>query len=211
MDKLINAGKDFLEEKVKGDNKDNNNNRQDYHAGGNQSHGGSYPAGGGFSRDDDDDENDLREAREEAERRAGSSGSSDLFSTIAGAIGQKKSSLQNEDLDEDYAVKKHKQNYKDDDDDDADEKSLGAAAAIQALKMFNQGETGEKQSKGAFLGLAMSEASKLFDDKASKGKVGSNTSKENVIQSAGEMAMKMYFKSQGQQQGGLMGLASKFM
>merc|ERR1712000_124364 len=97
MDKLINAGKDFLEEKVKGDNKDNNNNRQDYHAGGNQSHGGSYPAGGGFSRDDDDDENDLREAREEAERRAGSSGSSDLFSTIAGAIGQKKSSLQNED------------------------------------------------------------------------------------------------------------------
>jgi hypothetical protein len=59
------------------------------------------------------------------------------------------------------AVKKHKQNYKDDDDDAADEKSLGAAAAMQALKMFNQGETGGKQSKGAFLGLAMSEASKV--------------------------------------------------
>lgn len=56
-------------------------------------------------------------------------------------------------------MKKHKKQY--DDDDDADEDSLGAAAALQALKMFNKGETGDKQSKGAFLGLAMSEASKV--------------------------------------------------
>lgn len=135
------------------------------------------------------------------------------------------------------AVKKHKKAYVDDDDDE-DENDLGAAAALQALKLFNSGETGEKQSKGAFLGLAMSEASKvsppwhillhplcvlvqrrssanthlqLFDDKASKGKVSSGASKEGVIQKAGEFAMKMYLKSQGEQQGGLMGLASKFM
>ena len=58
------------------------------------------------------------------------------------------------------AVKKHKKTY-DDDDDDADEDSLGTAAAIQALKLFNKGETGQKQSQGAFIGLALSEASKV--------------------------------------------------
>jgi hypothetical protein len=134
-------------------------------------------------------------------------------------------------------VKKHKKAYVDDDDEE-DENVLGAAAALQALKLFNSGETGEKQSKGAFLGLAMSEASKvssslvnplpssfppslqlqqltcfsqLFDDKAAKGKLSSDTSKEGVIQKAGEFAMKMYLKSQGEQKGGLLGLASKFM
>lgn len=59
------------------------------------------------------------------------------------------------------AIRKHKKSYVDDDDGQADERSLGSAAAMQALKMFNQGETGSKQSKGAFLGLAMSEASKV--------------------------------------------------
>lgn len=57
----------------------------------------------------------------------------------------------------------------------------------------------------------MSEASKLFDDKASKDKVSSGTSKDAVVQKATEVAMKMYLKSQGEQQGGLVGLASKFM
>jgi hypothetical protein len=53
----------------------------------------------------------------------------------------------------------------------------------------------------------------LFDSKAADGKVSSDASKESVVQQAGEMAMKMYFKSQGGGQGGpgaLLGLASKF-
>ena len=58
---------------------------------------------------------------------------------------------------------------------------------------------------------ANDDAMQLFDNKAAKGKVSSGTSKESVIQDAGEMAMKMYLKSQGQQQGGILGLASKFM
>ena len=62
------------------------------------------------------------------------------------------------------AIKKHKKTYVDDDDDKADARSLGTAAAMQALKMFNQGETGGKQSKGALLGLALSEASKVGPD-----------------------------------------------
>jgi hypothetical protein len=41
--------------------------------------------------------------------------------------------------------------------------------------------------------------------------VASGTEKESTVEKAGEMAMKMYLKSQGQSQGGLMGMASKFM
>ncbi|KAH7320002.1 hypothetical protein B0I35DRAFT_225688 [Stachybotrys elegans] len=194
MDKLINAGKEFLEERNQGQ----------------EAHGGNYPAGGGFQPDDDDD--DFRQAREEASARAGSSGNSELFSSILGAIGQNKSRLAAEDIDEEDVVKKHKKSYNDDDDDDdADDDRLGSAAAIQALKLFNQGETGDKQGKGAFIGLALSEASKLFDDREAKGKLSSGASKESTLQKAGEVAMKMYLKSQGEQQGGLMSMASKFM
>lgn len=86
MDKLINAGKDFLEDRLQDKDKDKDEKKQQ-HGG-----GGSF-----FDRDDDDD---FREAKEEADKRAGSSGSSDLFSSIISAIGQKKSRLAEEDLDE---------------------------------------------------------------------------------------------------------------
>lgn len=106
---------------------------------------------------------------------------------------------------------------------------------MQALKLFNQGQ-GKGTGQGAFLSLAMGEASKvrllgkyvlttvcsifeantlpisqLFDTKAAQGQVGSGADKQNVIQKAGEVAMKMYFKSQAEQQGGLAAMASKFM
>lgn len=61
------------------------------------------------------------------------------------------------------AVKKHKKTYNDEDDNN-DSRSLGTAAAMQALKMFNQGEAGSGKSSNSqsmFLGLAMSEASKV--------------------------------------------------
>jgi hypothetical protein len=43
--------------------------------------------------------------------------------------------------------------------------------------------------------------------------VASGTGKESAVEKAGEMAMKMYLKSQGPSHGGggLMGMASKFM
>lgn len=86
---------------------------------------------------------------------------------------------------------------------------MGNAAAMQAIKMFTGGSGGSSQSE--LIGLAMSEASKLFDSQASSGRVSSDSSKESAVQQAGEMALKMYMKSQAQSQGGLMSLASKFM
>lgn len=42
------------------------------------------------------------------------------------------------------AVRTHKKYFRDDDDDDndADDRSMGSAAAMQALKMFTSGESG---------------------------------------------------------------------
>ncbi|KAJ3949544.1 uncharacterized protein N0V96_000664 [Colletotrichum fioriniae] len=214
MDKLMNAAQEYL---AKDDDKPKQQQQQGYGQplpGGDKSHGGNYPAGAGAFADDDD-EDDYRHAANEASRHAGSHGDTDLFSSVLGALTQKKGQLRNEDIDEDEAVNKHKKYFGDDDDDDdekADDKGLGAAAAMQALKMFSSGQTGgQKQSQGGFAGLAMAEASRLFDQRQSQGKVADGTSKESAIQQAGEMALKMYFKSQGQQQGGIMGLASKFM
>ncbi|KAI2783625.1 hypothetical protein F4815DRAFT_457286 [Daldinia loculata] len=189
--------------------------QQDF--GGNVTHGGAYPAGGGYPRSDDDD---FRGAAEHATRHAGSSGNRDLFSSLLGALTQKKQSLADEDVDEDDAVKQHKRFFEgDDDDNEADDKSLGSAAAMQALKLFTSGQSEsaqESSSQSAFVGLAMAEASKLFDQKASQGKVSSDSSKESAVMKAGEMALKMYLKSQGgdkaQSSGsGILGLASKFL
>ncbi len=94
---------------------------------------------------------------------------------------------------------------------------MGSAAAIQALKMFSGGGSGNTQqgnSQNAFIGMAMAEASKLFDNQSQQGNT-SGASKESTIQQAGEMALKMYMKSQGGGSGGgassLLGLASKFL
>jgi hypothetical protein len=94
---------------------------------------------------------------------------------------------------------------------------MGSAAAMQALKMFSGGGSGQSQggnSQNAFVGMAMGQAAKLFDSQSSQGNVASGASKESAIQQAGEMALKMYMQSQGGGSGGasgLMGFASKFL
>ncbi|KAI0415926.1 hypothetical protein F5X98DRAFT_345319 [Xylaria grammica] len=181
---------------------------------GNATHGGAYPAGG--PRADDDD---WSGAASHASQHAGDSGSADLFSNLLGALGQKKQRLAEEDVDEDEAVRTHKKYYQDDEDHDADDQSIGSASAVQALKLFTSGESGntaKSSSQSAFVALAMAEASKLFDKKASQGKVSGGSSKESAVMQAGEMALKMYMKSQGGGQSssassGVLGLASKFL
>lgn len=59
------------------------------------------------------------------------------------------------------AIRKHQETYSQNT-SDLSSNSLGSAAALQALKQFTQGATGGNQSQGAFLGLAMSEASKVY-------------------------------------------------
>lgn len=89
----------------------------------------------------------------------------------------------------------------------ASPQSMGTAAAMQALKLFNNGASqGKSTSQSAFIALAMAEASKLFDNQASQGKVeGGQGSKESAVMKAGEMALKMYLKSQQSSGGGAAG------
>lgn len=83
--------------------------------------------------------------------------------------------------------------------------------------MFSGGSSGGSQSQSQFIGLAMSQASKLFDQQSSQGNMSSGTSKESAVTQAAEMALKFYMKNQGgggsggSGMSGLMGLASKFM
>jgi hypothetical protein len=90
---------------------------------------------------------------------------------------------------------------------------MGAAAAMQALRMFTSGGSGQTQSgnsQNAFIGMAMSQASKLFDQQSAQGNVASGANKQSAVQQAGEMALKMYLQSQGGNSG-IMGLASKLL
>ena len=93
---------------------------------------------------------------------------------------------------------------------------MGSAAAMQALKMFTGGGSGGQSggsSQNDFIGMAMGQASKLFDQQSSQGNVASGSNKQSAVQKAGEMALKMYMKNQGGSSGasGLMSLASKFL
>jgi len=133
------------------------------------------------------------------------------------------------DVDEGSAVEAHKQFYGNGNGQEAHNQNMGAAAAMQALKMFtgsSGGGGGSSVGQGGqsqFVGLAMAQAAKLFDQQAANGNTSSGASKEGAIQSAAEMALKFYLKSQmggggggaasgsGGGLGGLMNIASKFL
>lgn len=146
-----------------------------------------------------------------------------------------------DDLDEDEVVQKHNQAYQQGNAGNLDANSMGAAAALNALKRFTSGngnapaQSAGGQSKlvrtasalsslqtdsSCQIAMAMSEASKLFDQ--SGGAASGN--KQDAVNSAGTMVMKMLLKSQlsgaagtggGAAGGGgvsqLLGMASKYV
>lgn len=191
---------------------------QRYGAGHGSSSGTSYA--GGYGSD-----SDLSGAASTAQADAGESGDSNIFSSVLGMLGGKKQQLQDEDVDEEEAVREHKAYYGSGGSGggQATEGGMGAAAAMQAMKMFNSGEGGGSSSGGGqskFIGLAMSQAAKLFDQQQSQGNVQQGESKNAVVQKAAEMAFKYYMKSEvgggssggsGGGIGGLMNMASKFL
>jgi len=189
--------------------------QQQQYPGGNIPQGGAYPGGGGYRHEDDED---LRGAAQHASQHAGQSGSSGLFASVLNAVGQNKNHLANQDVDEQAAVQHHQKYFGGTDDGSpATAGGMGSAAAMQALKMFSGGRAGGSNGQSQFIGLAMSEASKLFDQQSSQGNVAAGSSKQSAVMQAAETALKMYMKSQGGQSGGgggigsLIGMASKFM
>jgi hypothetical protein len=137
-----------------------------------------------------------------------------MFNQALGMLSGRKEHLQNQDIDEEQAVRAHQQMYGNQGGgDSANPQNMGMAAAMQALKMFTGGQGGGSGSgQNQFIGMAMAEASKLFDQKSAQGHAPPG-GKQNAISSAAQMALHMYMKSEmgGRSgAGGLMSLAGKF-
>lgn len=103
-------------------------------------------------------------AHEAAARHAGNSGDSSLFSNALSFLGNKgKSEAENEDVDEDDAVRQHQNMYgSGGGQQPVGSGSMGTAAAMQALKMFggggggsSGGYGGQSGGQGGMMGQAM--------------------------------------------------------
>lgn len=88
-----------------------------------------------------------------------------LFSDAVSAIQGKAGDLQNEPVDEDHMVQAHQSFFGGGSSGgEATSGGIGAASAMQALKMFGSGgsSSSEGSSQSEFMGMAMGQASKLF-------------------------------------------------
>jgi len=218
MQGLFSAGKEFLESQQGGGNNDSQEQGQGQGQGQYGVQGGpeyNRPSGG---QNQDVDGPNLQHAAQHAAAQSG--GDSDgLFGKALGFI---QNQNHNEPINEEQATSSHTEAYQNGNASSLDASSMGAAAAMQALKKFTSGggDTsgggGDMQSK--LVGMAMSEAAQLFE---SAGGAASGD-KQTVIASAGETMMKMVIQSKmsgmfgtgGGSSGGmgsLMGLASKLM
>jgi hypothetical protein len=167
----------------------------------------------------DDRDDDFNPAVRYAESHANTSDPS-LFTSALSFLNENKHRLSNDnDINEQEMIHAHKSLYGGGESERRhDSNSVGAGAAMQALKMFTSSSEGEKSGmdKNAFIGLAMAQAKKMFEEKEAKGEV--NGDKQSAINAAAEMALKMYLKSGGGGMagtggpgGGLLQLASKFL
>jgi hypothetical protein len=181
-----------------------------------QNNGGGYGSSGGndggYGRDSNYDQDEvINQARQHGNDEDGN-----LFSQAMSFLGKNKHD--NEDIDEQQMVGAHQQLYGNQTNNRPhDANTLGAGAAMQALKMFSAGGAGTASgnSQSQFIGIAMAQAGKLFDQQSGQGNVASGADKQSAVNSAAKLALQMYMKSEGKGggggQGGLMGLASRFM
>ncbi|KAJ5591930.1 uncharacterized protein N7459_002299 [Penicillium hispanicum] len=158
-----------------------------------------------------------------------SSADSGLFGSALNFLQERKAEYADPsryEVDEQHAVQSHAAMYGGDEGQGQgqrthDSGTVGAGAAMQALKMFTggggAGGGGDGgMDKNKLIGLAMAQAGKLWDEKAGSGAnmVGD---KQSAVNNAAETALKMFMKSGGGGLGGtggpsgLMGLASKFL
>ncbi|CEJ57706.1 hypothetical protein PMG11_06390 [Penicillium brasilianum] len=148
---------------------------------------------------------------------------SSLFSSALSFLNERKSQFQDPsriDVDEQQAVQAHNAMYNGGGNEEGrshDSSTVGAGAAMQALKMFTSGGASDGgMDKNKLIGLAMAQAGNLWEQKQGAG-ASMSGDKQSAVNSAAEMALKMYMKSQGGGIGGtggasgLMSLASKFL
>ena len=143
---------------------------------------GGYPsAGQGNSHGFPDA---LASAQHHSSSSSSSSEDSTIFSSALGFLSGERHKISNEDLDEQDAISSHQKIYSSNSEGGGghDSDTIGKGAAMQALKLFTTGGGGHGQgmgghgagmgvgsqgggsSEGKFIGMAMAQASKLFDE-----------------------------------------------
>ncbi|KAL4786611.1 hypothetical protein BJX76DRAFT_320810, partial [Aspergillus varians] len=206
---LAGAVKDhFNKDDNRDDNRGNNNNNNNYNDNTNYNDNNNH---------NNNNNNNYEFNSAASHASAHSSEDSSLFSQALKFVQDRKSnSNSNDDIDEDHAVNAHKRYEQGG--ANMDSRDLGAGAALQALKKFTSGSgenTGGGKDQNAFVGLAMAQAGKMWEEKNGKGEVSGD--KQGAVNQAAEMAIKMYMKSQMSGSGGtggpsgLMSLAGKFL
>lgn len=142
--------------------------------GGRYPHSTGTPYGGGGAYGGGSD--DFAGAAHHAAQYAGAGADTSLFSNALSMLGGRQSGLAGEGLDEDDAVRQHQQLYGGyGGGAPATSGAMGSAAAMQALKMFTGGQQqqhgGGGGAQNAFVGMAMGQAAKLFDQQSAQGNV----------------------------------------
>ncbi|OQE26525.1 hypothetical protein PENSTE_c005G05877 [Penicillium steckii] len=165
-----------------------------------------------------EDDDDFSSAAHHASEHHSSEDKS-FFDTALSFIKDRKDEYADKDryeVDETHAVNAHQAMYGNEGDSGRshDSGTVGAGAAMQALKMFTSGDGSDGgMDKNKLMGLAMAQASKLWEEKNASGNVSGD--KQSAVNSAAEMALKMYMKGGGGSgtggPSGLLGLASKFL
>lgn len=125
--------------------------------------GTSYAGGGKLT--------DLSGVEDYAHQHAEGNADRDLFSSAVGMISGKHQQLADEDVDEEDMVSKHQSFFgSGGTGGSATSGGMGAAAAMQALKMFNSSGSntgavsGSGSSQNEFMGMAMGQAAKLWGE-----------------------------------------------
>ncbi|GAB1522629.1 hypothetical protein RhiTH_005751 [Rhizoctonia solani] len=157
-------------------------------------------------------------AVQNATQHSGGTGDTSLFSTALGFLNQNQAQ-HTEPINEQHVQNAHAEAYEKGKASSLDAGSLGAAAAMQVLKNFTSGSgptgSGGGDSRSQLIGMAMSEASKLFESQESK-----TGQKQDAVNSAAMTVMKLLVQSKtgpgatnagGNDFGSLLNLASKFL
>lgn len=142
-----------------------------------------YQSGSNYQQSGYDDYQDaLSHAQQHSSQNGGYPEESNIFANALGFLAGNKHNFANENIDEHQAINAHQAMYGDSQHHQQQQHGseiLGAGAALQALKLFTGGGAGagRHESHGGgnnqnkLIGLAMAQASSLFDQQSKHGKV----------------------------------------
>lgn len=148
--------------------------------------GSDYQSGSNYQQSGHDDyQGALSHAQQHSSQNGGNPEESNIFANALGFLAGNKHNFANENIDEHQAISAHQaiygesQHHQQQQQQQHGSETLGAGAALQALKLFTgrgagteaHGSHGGGNSQNKLIGLAMAQASSLFDQQSKHGKV----------------------------------------